>query len=82
MMYAKLQTHTNIVESRKAAIQRLTKLAGMAYYLNGEKIPKIRLVKAIRDGYLDGFAYRADYSGRRSDVEYSSSSNFFHYIGH
>ena len=54
------QSHMNITESRKAAVKKMTRRTGMAFYLSGNKTPKSHVVMAIRSGYLDGFYYQVD----------------------
>ena len=57
---AKHQSHMNIVESRKAAVKKMSRRTGMAFYLSDKKTPKNHVVMAIKSGYLDGFFYQVD----------------------
>jgi hypothetical protein len=49
--------HMNIVDSRKRAVKFLTKRTGITVYSDSNRVPKARMISAIKKGLFDGYYY-------------------------
>lgn len=72
---AKHQSHMNIVDSRKAAVKKMTRRTGLTFSMNEKKTPKSHVVFAINAGYLDGWFYQVNYD--EQTVKIMSHDNRF-----
>ena len=79
--YKQYQTHTNIVEARKKAVKILTRATGVAYYVNDNKLPKCRVIAAVKAGYYDGYFYNVEYGTKIASLTSFNANNFMHKIG-
>ena len=81
-MYAKLQTHTNIVESRSHAVKLMTRHTGLSYFMNGVKVAKCRAIALIKAGMYDGFYYGVDWTDTKTvNISSYNANNYLHKIG-
>lgn len=79
---AKHSDHMNITESRKHAVKLMTRHTGLAYFLNGSKSPKCRIITAIKSGLFDGYFYQVDWTdSKRVNISSFNANNYLHKIG-
>ena len=80
-LFSKLQDHTNIIDSRNHAVKLMTRKTGLAFFWNGDRVAKGRIIKAVKSGLLDGYFYNVDYSAKRVHLHFHNSANHLHKIG-
>ena len=58
---ANSSNHMNIVESRKAAVKKMTRRTGLSYYLNNKRVTKSLTIRMVKTGIFDGYFYTVNF---------------------
>ena len=80
------QTHHNIVESRKLAVDFLKKNKGLKIMVKDSRQAKFRVISGIMSGIFDGWTYGIDFDVTSPDdfvkvISLSNEAEYFRKIG-
>ena len=83
---ANSSNHMNIMGSRQAAVKKMTRRTGMAYYLNDNRVFKSSVIRMVKTGLFDGYFYTVNFDTQTVKIMTGRDSfdceSFLFKIGH